>query len=86
MREVRLDFLIKLHFALEEDTVLARELLASQIEACQEYELQIAREQAEVEGSSFDLIVLESKASAARITLEWLEKALTGLKSLGTGS
>jgi DNA-binding PadR family transcriptional regulator len=86
MREVRLDFLIKLHFALEEDPVLARELLAAQIEACQEYEYQIMREQAEVEESSFDLIVLESKASAARSTREWLEKALTGLQPVGKQS
>jgi hypothetical protein len=44
------------------------------------------RSKLKVDGSSFDLIVLESKASAARITREWLEKALTGLKPAGNGS
>ncbi len=85
MREVRLDFLIKLHFALEEDPALACELLASQIEVCEEYEHQIAEEQAEIDDSSFDFIVLESKASAGRITREWLEKALTSLRPVIKG-
>ncbi len=86
MREVRLDFLIKLHFALEEDPLLARELLESQIEACRDYAEQVQREQQQLEGSQFDAIVLESKASAARITREWLEQALTGLRPAGKES
>ncbi|HLF79065.1 MAG TPA: hypothetical protein VJB57_16410, partial [Dehalococcoidia bacterium] len=82
MREVRLDFLIKLHFALDEDSYLARELVAAQIEACEEYAVEIEREQSQVEAATdFDAIVLESKASAAHSTREWLEKCLTSLSS-----
>jgi PadR family transcriptional regulator, regulatory protein AphA len=81
MREVRLDFLIKLYFALKNDLELARELLATQIEVTSDYAEEIAGERAQLgEGlQSFDAIVLESKASAARITREWLEKCLEDL-------
>jgi DNA-binding PadR family transcriptional regulator len=76
MREVRLDFLVKLYFALGEDRELARDLLLSQIEACQDYARQVQKELDEAGDSRFDLIVLESKASAVRITREWLEQTL----------
>lgn len=86
MREVRLDFLIKLHFALKEEPGLARDLIATQIEVCRDYARQIEREQADAGDSAFDMIVLESKASAARITREWLEKTLTGLELVAATS
>ena len=79
MREVRLDFLVKLYFALKEDAELARSLMAEQIDYCREYEAQIEHEVAEVEPGSFDAIVLGSKASAARLTGQWLEECLTAL-------
>ena len=72
MREVRLDFLVKLYFALEEDLELASELVAEQIDACQNYGEQIESELVGVEPGSFEAIALTSKASAARITQEWL--------------
>jgi DNA-binding PadR family transcriptional regulator len=72
MREVRLDFLIKLFFALKEDPELAGELVADQIDACRSYGAEVERELSEVEPGSFDAIALTSKASAARITREWL--------------
>jgi DNA-binding PadR family transcriptional regulator len=83
MREVRLDFLVKLYFALNEDKDLARELLQAQIAATRDYAAAIEREQNELELSppDFDAIVLESKASAARITREWLESCLDSLDS-----
>ena len=83
MREVRLDFLVKLYFALEEDTRLAAELLAEQIDACGSYGAAIERELAEVEPGSFDAMALTSKASAARITREWLmhcQKDIAGMQ------
>ena len=81
MREVRLDFLIKLHFALKEDEVLASELLQSQIDATHDYLDEIEREQRalDVDLPDFDAIVLESKATAARITREWLERTLDSM-------
>jgi DNA-binding PadR family transcriptional regulator len=81
MREVRLDFLVKLYFSLKEDEELARQLVTAQIETTRDYADEIAREQDELETMmpSFDAIVLESKASAARITREWLERCLDSL-------
>jgi DNA-binding PadR family transcriptional regulator len=83
MREVRLDFLIKLYFALKDDVDSARSLIAAQIEATREYEAEVSRErdQAPGAGTVFDSIVLESKASAARITLDWLRKSLAALSA-----
>jgi DNA-binding PadR family transcriptional regulator len=77
MREVRLDFLVKLFFALKEDGALAAQLIDAQIAATREYAGEVGQEQREMEDdpSGFDAIVLESKASAARITLEWLARA-----------
>jgi DNA-binding PadR family transcriptional regulator len=81
MREMRLDFLIKLYFALEEDTVLARELVEAQVNLTRDYGESIAHELsvAGEDCARFDAIVLESKATAARITLEWLQRCLAGL-------
>jgi PadR family transcriptional regulator AphA len=79
MREIRLDFLIKLFFLLEQEPRQAVELIETQIEVCKEYEAGIAEEQAAVASGSFDAIVLESKSSAARITREWLELSLSKL-------
>ncbi len=81
MREVRLDFLVKLYFALKDDRDLARVLVAAQIGVTREYASEIGREQDDlgVAMPDFDAIVLESKASAARITLDWLEKCLDSL-------
>src|SRR5690606_34042874 len=72
MRQVRLDFLVKLYFALEEDPDLAYELVSGQLDACGSYEAELERELREVEPGSFDAIALTSKTSAARITQEWL--------------
>jgi DNA-binding PadR family transcriptional regulator len=86
MREVRLDFLVKLYFALRDDRDLARDLLQAQIAVTEDYESEIEREQNELEREppDFDAIVLESKASAARITREWLERCLESLASRGS--
>jgi PadR family transcriptional regulator AphA len=79
MREVRLDFLIKLYFLLDQDPARARDLIETQIEICNEYEASVDEERSAVEPGSFDAMVLESKASAGRITREWLEQALGSL-------
>jgi len=76
MREVRRDFLVKLYFALEDDAAIARELLEAQIEACDLYAAEIERERAQVVPASFDAIALGAKASAARLTREWLQESL----------
>src|SRR4051794_16740768 len=83
IRDVRLDFMIKLYFALKEDKSLAARLIEGQLSATSEYADEIAGEQALYgdDPSSFDAIVLRSKASAARITMDWLKQARDGLAS-----
>lgn len=74
MREVRLDFLVKLYFALQEDEALATGLIDDQIGRCRDYERDLDTEMRHAEPGSFDVIALSSKSSAARITAEWLEQ------------
>lgn len=76
MREVRHDFLVKLYFALEDDPLLASSLVAEEIDACRAYGEEIAIEMKDIPPGSFDAIALGSKASAARITEEWLAQCL----------
>ena len=80
MREVRLDFLVKLYFTLEEDIDLAIELLMDQMDRCEVYEGEMEQELVEMEHGSFDAIVLSSKTSAARITREWLGRCLADVQ------
>jgi DNA-binding PadR family transcriptional regulator len=86
MREIRLDFLVKLYFALKEDRALAHDLLVAQADYCREYETQIEEEITEAEPGSFDAIVLGSKASAAKLTRAWLEECMTALQMTREGS
>jgi PadR family transcriptional regulator AphA len=79
MREMRLDFLLKLYFGLLEGASLARELTEAQLSACVDYAREIFAELEETEAGTFDEIVLQSKASAVRATQEWLELCLARL-------
>ena len=72
MREVRYDFMVKLYFAMQEDTPPALDLVTEQIEACADYERDVQKELEEADGGSFDAMALQSKATAARLTAEWL--------------
>jgi PadR family transcriptional regulator AphA len=72
MREVRHDFMVKLYFALQEDEAAALDLVAQQIEACQEYGREVENQLKQADEGSFDAIALQSKATAARSTVEWL--------------
>ncbi len=72
MREVRSDFMVKLYFAMQEDTREALDLVSEQIEACGQYESGLEPALREVEAGSFDAIALQSKSTAARLTAEWL--------------
>lgn len=74
MREVRLDFLLKLYFAQQLDAAEARALVKAQLAACQEYlERQKAHLQ-DVDSLSFESLVLESKLTAAESIVEWLQR------------
>lgn len=72
MREVRHDFMVKLYFALQEDEAAALDLVAQQIDACREYGREVEGHLLQAEEGSFDAIALQSKATAARSTVEWL--------------
>lgn len=72
LREVRLDFLLKLYFLHQLDGARERALLDAQISACRQYfERLEARER---EATGFSKLVAASKRSGAESTLRWLEE------------
>jgi len=72
LRQVRLDFLVKLFFLGQEDPGLARELVEAQKEFCRRY-LSEWRGLAEDAGAeSFDRLAIEAKTAVAEATLTWL--------------
>ena len=80
MREVRLDFMVKLYFLLQdemdEERFQARSLIEGQRGVCEAYAEELEREIAVVAQDSFDALALTSKLSAARMTSEWLADCL----------
>lgn len=70
MREVRLEFLVKLYFLGQSDPVAHRRLLAEQIAACEEYLDDLDRRDLP---NAFTRLVAHSKRSAAEGTLNWLK-------------
>ncbi len=70
MREVRLEFLLKLFFLGVLDRDAMRSLLAEQIAVCEEY---LAHIQQDPSHSPFIRLVAQSKRSAAQATLNWLK-------------
>ncbi|MCL4231255.1 MAG: PadR family transcriptional regulator [Dehalococcoidia bacterium] len=70
MREVRLEFLLKLFFLAESDLKAHSRLLADQIRVCEAYLAGLDRRQQLTE---FDRLVVQSKRSAAEATLGWLK-------------
>lgn len=82
LREVRLDFMVKLYFLLEEDEerLQARDLIEDQMGVCETYAQGIEREMADVAGGSFDELALAAKLSAARLTRDWLTDCLKSIE------
>ena len=80
LREVRHDFMVKLYFALQENAQTALDLVDEQIEACRAYQGEVESDLHEAEDGSFDEIALQSKATAARLTLEWLRGCQRSLR------
>lgn len=70
MREVRLEFLLKLFFLDLTDRPAMKTLLSDQIAVCEAY---LAHIQATPAGSPFRRLVALSKTSAAEATLGWLK-------------
>jgi len=74
MREIRLDFLLKLYFTQQLGAAEARTLVKAQIAACRSY---LERQQAstkDLDPASFESLVLESKLTAAESMLDWLNR------------
>ncbi len=87
MREVRLDFMVKLYFLMEgdegdltADIGRARQLIAQQIDVCEDYARELEMEIEAVDAGSFDALALGSKLSAARLTGAWLTDCLRSME------
>jgi len=74
LRQVRLDFLVKLFFLSREDPALARELVEVHKDFCHRY-LAEWRELAEsADAAGFDRLAIEAKIAVGEGTLRWLEQ------------
>ncbi len=74
MREVRLDFLLKVYFARRRSRAAVRRLVDAQIAVCERYRAGLQGQTAGVEAGSFADLVAHSKRSAAEATLAWLRE------------
>lgn len=72
LRQVRLDFLLKVYFARGRGEAVVRDLVDAQIAMCHRYLADLETQAAAAEPGSFGHVVTESRASAARSTLAWL--------------
>jgi DNA-binding PadR family transcriptional regulator len=78
MREVRLEFLVKLFFLEQLDPAGHRKLLADQIRVCEDYLVQLGERPLP---NPFSRLVAQSKRSAAEATLGWLKQYAYELES-----
>ena len=69
LRRVRVDFLLKVYFTRPRGRRALRTLLDAQIRACEVY---LGQLDVRAEADEFAALVVESRASAARSTLDWL--------------
>jgi DNA-binding PadR family transcriptional regulator len=72
LREVRLEFLLKLYFLHVGDREREQTLLAKQIATCEEYRARLADR--EMRSTGFARLVAASKRSGAESTLRWLRE------------
>ncbi|MGE5595489.1 MAG: PadR family transcriptional regulator [Hyphomicrobiales bacterium] len=70
MREVRLEFLVKLFFLRQIDPAAHHQLIAAQIAVCESYLDDLGRRELP---TAFSRLVARSKRSAAEATLGWLK-------------
>jgi DNA-binding PadR family transcriptional regulator len=72
LRQVRLDFLLKVYFARRRGVREVRALVDAQIRACHDYLAALELQAAALSPDDFAYLVAESRTSAARGTLDWL--------------
>lgn len=74
LREVRLDFLLRLYFARRRDPAVAAELVHRQAEALERYVAAVEAWAQTAPPASWLGLVAESRLVAARATLAWLQE------------
>lgn len=74
LRRIRLDFLLKVYFTRGHGRRALRTLVDAQVAACHDYLAGLERKAAECSPDDFAYLVIESRTSAARSTLEWLRE------------
>jgi len=74
LRQVRLDFLVKLFFLGREDPTLARELVEEQKEFCRRYLAEWRELAQSTDPAGFDRLAIEAKIAVGGGTLRWLEQ------------
>ena len=72
LRQVRMDFLLKLYFLGEGKREDMLELVDRQVEFCRKYLAQWQALGESVPAQSFDRLAMEAKSTVAEATLEWL--------------
>ena len=72
LRQVRLDFLLKVYFARRRGDRIVRTLVDAQIRACHDYLAALEEHASTRSPDDFAYLVAESRTSAARGTLDWL--------------
>jgi DNA-binding PadR family transcriptional regulator len=72
LRQVRLDFLLKLYFARGRGERAVRALVEAQVQACEQYLVALEARAVMLDADDFAALVAESRTTAARATLEWL--------------
>jgi hypothetical protein len=77
IREVRLDFLLKLYFAQRFGTAETRALVNAQISVCQGYLERLKVRGRDLAPNGFEHLVHESKLTAGESTLLWLHRIVT---------
>jgi DNA-binding PadR family transcriptional regulator len=80
LREVRLDFLLKVYFTRKRRPASVRDLVDRQIAVCHRYLSDLEGRAAGAAPESFPYLVTQSKLSAARATLAWLQEYRRQLK------
>lgn len=82
LREIRLEFLVKLYVLHEIDPAAERELVAEQIAVVEQYRERVAARLASAT-ANFERLVAGSKLAAAQGTLTWLRLYLDELRENG---
>lgn len=72
LRQVRLDFLLKVYFARRRGVRPVRALVDAQIRVCHDYLARLEERAASLSPDDFAYLVMESRTTAARSTLDWL--------------